>query len=101
MKVYLQASDGNYEDGYMTAGPEDRHNRFCMTRDINTGKCCVKCVFQGPFWYIEYLNPVEIRDDGGGRLVPVHYRKPGGESLWKFKQVPKNTKEASPICNAM
>lgn len=38
MKVYLQTSDGNYEDGYMTAGPEDRHNGFRMTQDINTGR---------------------------------------------------------------
>lgn len=87
MKVYLQAADCGREEGLMTVGSDDHHNVFCMSKDIITGKNTLKCVYEGVNYYIEHLDPVEIRDDGEGRLLPVHYKKPGGKYMWKFKQV--------------
>ncbi|RAO71429.1 uncharacterized protein BHQ10_007441 [Talaromyces amestolkiae] len=89
MEVYLQAADCGSEEGLMTVGSGDHHNQFYTTQDIGTGKRTLKCMYPGVDGVTEHLDAVEIRDDGEGRLVPVHYRKPVAKLMWKFKQVKK------------
>lgn len=91
MGVYLQAADCGCDEGRMTVGSDDHHNQFYITRDIITGKSTLSCVYQGkpPYNYTDFLDSVEIGVDGEGRLLPMHYRTPRKESIWKFKEVKK------------